>query len=125
MPVRWQTYDKLFDMPKTKGNAAAGKSRKAELALTPRPGEPMRWCAHDKQLVYQLTRAAVFGTLSQRAKDFLVDLSEAPTVTLEQVGWLRGLARRVSFAETNAVNGGRRAMDLDGSVTTPPPSSKG
>lgn len=117
MVKRWQTYDKLFDMPKAPRMGGRGPK---ELALTPRPGEPLRWCAYDKKLVHELGKPEVRGTLSALSQAALLDLSQAPTVTLEQVSWLRRLARRVSFANANVLNGGRRAMTL-----TEPPSSKG
>lgn len=110
-----QTYDRLFMTSKEKTSRG-----KAELALTPRPGEHLRWCAHDRKLHHELSKPEIQETLSPAALAFLKTLGEARTVTFEQVCWLRGLARRISFANTKALASGRRAMTLD-----EPPSSKG
>ena len=110
--MAWQTRDKLFDVPKAERRPQA--KAKPELPLTPRPGEALRWCAHDKRLLYELSRPDVQATLSAEARAFVAQLQQLPTVTLEQVGWLRGLARRVSFRDVKAVAGKRRAIDLRG-----------
>lgn len=112
-----QTYDRLFHVEKAKTSRTKATP---ELPLTPRPGEPLRWCAHDRKLHHALSTAEIHATLSPAARAFLRDLGEARTVTFEQVCWLRGLARRVSFANAKALASGRRAMTLD-----EPPSSKG
>lgn len=76
-------------------------SVKAELVFTPLPGEQMRWRQYDQKLLHQLTRPVVLATLSPAARTFLAELASQRTVTLEQVGWLRGLGRRVSFKGTH------------------------
>ena len=108
-----QTRDRLFDAPRVKRPTV---SAKPELALTPRPGEPLRWCAHDRKLLFHLMRPDVHQTLSVAARGFVLQLQGQKTVAIEQVCWLRGLARRVSFAEANEEQRGGRAIRLDGSL---------
>lgn len=114
MLKRWQTHDALFDVNKPKKPSTPGSA--AETPLTPRPGEELRWCAHDRRLLHELTRPDVIATFGTRATAFLEKMGTRRLVTLEQVAALRSLARRVSFARLQQEKVGRRAMKLGGEL---------